>query len=52
MNKTKKLISNTFIFALGTLGSKLLQYLLLPYYTALLSTYEYGMGEAFRDRWR
>ena len=43
MNKTKKLISNTFIFALGTLGSKLLQYLLLPYYTALLSTYEYGI---------
>lgn len=43
MSKTKKLISNTLIFGLGTFGSKLLQYFLLPYYTALLTTSQYGI---------
>lgn len=43
MTRAKKLISNTLIFALGTFGSKFLQYLLLPFYTALLTTSEYGI---------
>ena len=41
-NKYATLISNTIIFALGTFGSKLLVFLLMPLYTSYLSTAEYG----------
>ena len=41
-NKYTTLISNTIIFALGTFGSKLLVFLLMPRYTSVLTTAEYG----------
>ena len=42
MNSYKKLINNSFIFAIGTLGSKLVTFVLVPLYTYYLSTSEYG----------
>lgn len=45
MSAFKKLISNTFIIGLGTIGSKLLVFLLMPLYTAWLTTAEYGTAE-------
>ncbi len=45
MDKYKKLLSNTFIFAVGTFSSKLLTFLLMPFYTSILSTGEYGVGD-------
>ena len=41
-NKYRSLISNTIIFALGTFGSKLMVFLLMPLYTSVLTTAEYG----------
>lgn len=46
-NKYKKLIKNTSIFAIGTFGSKLLVFLIVPLYTHLLSTSEYGIIDVF-----
>lgn len=43
MNESKRLIKNTGIIAIGNLGTKLISFFLLPLYTALLSTSEYGM---------
>lgn len=45
MNRYRKLFSDTVIFALGTFGSKLLVFLLMPLYTSLLSPEEYGTAE-------
>ena len=45
MNRYKKLCSDTVILALGTFGSKLLVFLLMPLYTALLSPSEYSTAE-------
>ncbi len=45
MDKYKKLINNTAILAIGTFGSKLLVFLLLPLYTACLSTSEYSTAD-------
>lgn len=42
MNSYKKLVNNSMIFAVGTLGSKLVTLLLVPLYTYYLSTAEYG----------
>lgn len=42
MNSYKKLINNSMIFAVGTLGSKLISFILVPLYTYYLSTSEYG----------
>lgn len=42
MNIYKKLFSNSLIFAIGNLGSKLIVILLVPLYTYTLSTTEYG----------
>lgn len=38
----KELIKNIVIFGLGLVGSKFVQFLLLPYFTNVLSTAEYG----------
>ena len=43
--KYKKLCSDTVILALGTFGSKLLVFLLMPLYTALLSPTQYSAAE-------
>lgn len=45
-NRYKKLMSNTIVFAIGTFSSKLLVFLMLPYYTNILSTGEYGTVDA------
>ncbi len=45
MNRYQKLFSNTVVLGLGTFGSKLLVFLLMPLYTAYLSTSEYGTAE-------
>ena len=45
MNRYKKLFSDTIVFGLGTFGSKLLVFLLMPLYTAWLSTSQYGTAE-------
>lgn len=42
MNSYKKLIGNSAIFAIGGLGSKLVNIILVPLYTYYLSTTEYG----------
>ena len=43
MNVYKKLLSDTLLIALSTFGSKLLVFILTPFYTAMLSTEEYGI---------
>lgn len=43
MNKYKKLISNTIIFGIGTFGSKILVFLLMPLYTRVLTSSDYGI---------
>lgn len=43
MDKYKRLISNTFIFAIGTFSSKLLVFLLMPLYTRVLNNSQYGV---------
>lgn len=42
MSKSSKFIKNTLILSIGTVGAKMVQYLLLPYYTHILNTAEYG----------
>lgn len=41
----KKLINDTYIFALGNLGSKLINIILVPFYTFYLSTSDYGIAD-------
>lgn len=45
MDKYKKLISNTVIFAIGTFSSKVLVFLLMPLYTRVLTNAEYGVTD-------
>lgn len=45
MSRYRKLASDTAILGLGTFGSKLLVFLLMPFYTAWLSTAQYGTAE-------
>lgn len=45
MNRYQKLFSNTAILGVGTFASKLLVFLLMPLYTALLSTSQYSTAE-------
>ena len=45
MDKYKKLLSNTLILSIGTFSSKLLVYFLMPLYTAILSTEQYGTAD-------
>lgn len=40
--KYEKLIKNIFLFTIGSFGAKLVSFLLLPLYTALISTSDYG----------
>lgn len=43
MNSYKKLFNNSIIFAVGNLGSKLINFFLVPLYTYYLSPDEYGI---------
>lgn len=45
MSKYKRLLSNTAILGAGTFISKVLVFLLMPLYTALLSTQEFGTAD-------
>ncbi len=45
MNKNKELFKNILIFGIGTFGSKLIQFLLIPLYTVYLSTTEYSVSD-------
>lgn len=42
MSKEKRLIKNTIIFTIGNFSTKMLSFLLLPFYTYYLSTADYG----------
>ena len=55
-NKFKGLIKDVLIFAIGNIGSKLILFFLVPFYTNYLSKSEYGpdlyhcsAGPSFRD---
>lgn len=45
LNKYKRLLSNILTFGIGTFSSKLLVFLLVPLYTAVLTTAEYGVTD-------
>ena len=42
MTENVRLLKNTVIIMLGNFGTKLISFLLLPLYTSILSTEEYG----------
>lgn len=42
-NRNRYLMKNTIIFTLGNLGSKLISFFLIPLYTNVLTTAEYGV---------
>lgn len=44
-NKYKRLITDTLVFALGNLGSKVILFFMVPLYTNFLSKEEYGTSE-------
>ena len=49
MDKYKKLLSNTLIFAIGTFSSKLLVFFLTRLYTAVLTQEEYGIVDMIQQ---
>lgn len=46
MNKYKSLARNTIIFAIGTFGSKLLNFLLIRFYTGIMPKGDFGDADA------
>lgn len=44
-NKYRTLLSNTFLISAGTLGSKLLAFLMVRFYTGLLTPADYGTAD-------
>lgn len=47
MNKYIKLVSDTILMTIGGFSSKILVFLLLPIYTYILTTEEYGVADLF-----
>ena len=47
--KLKGLMSDTVIFALGNMLSKLVLFLLMPFYTSMLSVSEYGIADTINN---
>lgn len=47
MNRNQELVKNTAILSIGKLGTQIVQFLLLPLYTALLTQEEYGIVDLF-----
>ena len=45
MGKQEKLVKNLIFFTIGNFASKLLSFLLVPFYTAVLTTAEYGVAD-------
>lgn len=44
-DKTNKLAKNTIVFVIGSLGSKFIQFFLVPFYTYSMSTAEFGSAD-------
>ena len=49
LNKYKKLMTNTLLFAVSSFGSKLLVYLMMPLYTNILLPEEFGIVTNIQD---
>ncbi|MCA5599147.1 lipopolysaccharide biosynthesis protein [Lactiplantibacillus plantarum] len=45
MNRYKKLFSNSMVFAIGNLGSKMITFIMVPLYTRYLTTAQYGQSD-------
>ena len=45
MNRYKKLVNNSLIFAVGNMGSKLMQFIMIPIYSYALTTGEFGKAD-------
>lgn len=45
MGKSKTLVKNTILFAIGSFGNRILSFFLVPLYTSCLSTVEYGVAD-------
>ena len=45
LSKEKKLGKNTLLFFIGSFGSKILSYFLIPFFTLYLTTEEYGISD-------
>lgn len=45
MNKYKKLLNNSIIFAIGNLGSKLVQFIMVPLYSYTLTKNQFGITD-------
>lgn len=43
--KIKELLSNTLLFTIANMGSKIMVFLMVPLYTAVLTTNEYGIAD-------
>ena len=44
-SKVKELMGNTVLFTISSIGTKIISFLFIPLYTAVLSTKEYGMAD-------
>lgn len=47
MSRGKELVKNTAVVAIGKVCTKFLSFILLPFYTAILSTKDYGIVDLF-----
>lgn len=45
MNRYRKLFSNSIVFAIGNLGSKMITFFMVPLYTRYLTTAQYGQAD-------
>lgn len=45
MGKWQKLGTNVILMSIGSIGSKLITFLMVPFYTAVLSTQDYGIAD-------
>lgn len=43
--RSKKLLSNSLIFAIGDISSKIILFFMLPFYTSILTTTEYSIAD-------
>jgi O-antigen/teichoic acid export membrane protein len=48
LDRYKSLIKNSFLFAIGSIGSKTISFFMLPLYTRYLSTSDYGQIDVFQ----
>lgn len=43
MDKYKRLLNNTFVFAIAAFSSKVLIFLMMPFYTRVMPTGDFGL---------